>query len=47
MEMIKNIVKKILKNHKGLQNYIYTVYKKYRISKSPLKTIIFAIKIPP
>ena len=44
MDFMKKIIKKVLKNHKGLQNYIYTVYKEYRYTKSIFKTLIFAIK---
>ena len=44
MDFMKKIIKKVLKNHKGLQNYIYTVYKEYRYTKSIFKTLVFAIK---
>ena len=44
MDFIKKIIKKVLKNHRGIQNYIYTVYKKYRYTKSIGKTLLFAGK---
>ena len=44
MNYIKNIIIKLLDKNKGLKNYIYTVYKKYRISRSIFKTLAFAIK---
>ena len=44
MELLKKIINNILKKHQALKKYIYTIYKKYRYTKSIFKTIAFTLK---